>query len=114
MEKVTGRSDDMIILRGVNVFPTQIEEILLTVGACSGHYQIELTREGRMDEMTVHAEIREDAYAAVDINACAAAILGRIKDTVGITTRIELHAPGGIERSATGKARRIVDRRPKG
>ena len=114
MEKVTGRSDDMIILRGVNVFPTQIEEILLTVGSCSGHYQLELTREGRMDEMTVHAELRADAYGAVDVEACAAAILRRIKDTVGITTRIELHAPGGIERSATGKARRIVDRRPKG
>ncbi|WP_394094574.1 phenylacetate--CoA ligase PaaK [Xanthobacter versatilis] len=114
MEKVTGRSDDMIILRGVNVFPTQIEEILLSIETCSGHYQLELTREGRMDEMTVHAEIREEAQGSTDIEACAAHILARIKDTVGITTRIELHEPGGIERTATGKAKRIIDRRPKG
>ncbi|MFG1307480.1 phenylacetate--CoA ligase, partial [Xanthobacter autotrophicus] len=72
-----------------------------------------LTREGRMDEMTVHAEIREEAQGA-DLDACAARILARIKDTVGITTRIALHEPGGIERTATGKAKRIIDRRPKG
>ncbi|QRG09360.1 phenylacetate--CoA ligase [Xanthobacter dioxanivorans] len=114
MEKVTGRSDDMIILRGVNVFPTQIEEILLSVETCSGHYQLELIREGRMDEMTVHAEIREDAYGSTDLDACATRILARIKDTVGITTRIELHAPGDIERTAAGKAKRVIDRRPKG
>ncbi|WP_296582628.1 phenylacetate--CoA ligase PaaK [Xanthobacter sp.] len=113
MEKVTGRSDDMIILRGVNVFPTQIEEILLAVEACSGHYQIELTRDGRMDEMTVHAEIREEVYGEVDVDATGKRILKRIKDTIGITTRISLHEPGGIERTATGKAKRILDRRPK-
>ena len=113
MEKVTGRSDDMIILRGVNVFPTQIEEILLAVEACSGHYQIELTRDGRMDEMTVHAEIREEVYGEVDVDATGKRILKRIKDTIGITTRISMHEPGGIERTATGKAKRIVDRRPK-
>ncbi len=113
MEKVTGRSDDMIILRGVNVFPTQIEEILLAVEACAGHYQIELTRDGRMDEMTVHAEIREEVYGEVDVDATGKRILKRIKDTIGITTRIALHEPGGIERTATGKAKRILDRRPK-
>ncbi|HQS09584.1 MAG: phenylacetate--CoA ligase [Rhizobiales bacterium 24-66-13] len=113
MEKVTGRSDDMIILRGVNVFPTQIEEILLSIETCSGHYQLELTRTGRMDEMTVHAEIREEVYGATDLDACARKILKRIKDTIGITTRVTLHEPGGIERTATGKAKRILDRRPK-
>ena len=113
MEKVTGRSDDMIILRGVNVFPTQIEEILLATELCSGHYQIELTRNGRMDEMTVHAELREDRYVGADFDSCSRQILKRIKDTVGVTTRIELHAPGGIERTAAGKAKRIIDRRPK-
>jgi phenylacetate-CoA ligase len=113
MEKITGRSDDMIILRGMNVFPSQIEEILLKTQSCSGHYQIELTRDGRMDEMTVHAEIREEAYGSVDPDACANMILRHIKDTVGITTRIKLHPPGGIERTVTGKAKRIVDRRPK-
>lgn len=113
MEKVTGRSDDMIILRGVNVFPTQIEEILLKAETCSGHYQLELIREGRMDEMIVHAEIREDRWAGANLDAVAGQILARIKDTVGITTRIELHEPGGIERTAAGKAKRIIDRRPK-
>lgn len=113
MEKVTGRSDDMIILRGVNVFPTQIEEVLLKAETCSGHYQLELVREGRMDEMIVHAEIREDRWSGANLDAVAGQILARIKDTVGITTRIELHAPGGIERTAAGKAKRIIDRRPK-
>ncbi len=86
----------------------------MSVETCSGHYQLELTRDGRMDEMTVHAEIREDAYGSADLDACAARILARIKDTVGITTRIELHEPGGIERTAAGKAKRVIDRRPKG
>ncbi|OYX15413.1 MAG: phenylacetate--CoA ligase [Rhizobiales bacterium 32-66-8] len=113
MEKVTGRSDDMIILRGVNVFPTQIEEVLLAAELCSGHYQIELVREGRMDEMIVHAEIREERWPDADLGACSRVLLNRIKDTIGITTRIELHAPGMIERTAVGKAKRLVDRRPK-
>ena len=71
MEKVTGRSDDMIVLRGVNVFPTQIEELLLAAEHCSGHYQIELTREGRLDEMTVHAEIRENHDLGSGVEAYA-------------------------------------------
>lgn len=113
MEKVTGRSDDMIILRGVNVFPTQIEEILLTVEACSGHYQIELSRTGRMDEMAVHAEVREGFQDAASLESNAHRICKRIKDTVGITTKVVLYAPGGVERVTVGKAKRIVDRRPK-
>ncbi len=113
MEKVTGRCDDMIILRGVNVFPTQIEEILMAVEACSGHYQLELTRSGRMDEMTVHAELREGRWGSVDTGALAGQVLNRIKDTVGITVRMELHPPDTIERTLVGKAKRVVDRRPK-
>lgn len=113
MEKVTGRSDDMIILRGVNVFPTQIEEILLAAEHCSGHYQIELTSEGRLDEMTVHAEIRENHDLGTGVEAYAGEILRRIKNTIGITTRVLLHPPGTIERTIVGKAKRVVDRRPK-
>ncbi|WP_051357117.1 phenylacetate--CoA ligase PaaK [Azorhizobium doebereinerae] len=113
MEKVTGRSDDMIILRGVNVFPTQIEEILMAVEDCSGHYQIELTRTGRMDEMTVHAEIREGRWSEASVEGSSRRILKRIKDTIGVSTRIEMHPPGAIERTATGKAKRVVDKRPK-
>lgn len=111
MEKVTGRTDDMIILRGVNVFPTQIEEKLLTIPALSMHYQIVLTRSGRMDEMEVHVEARLEA-AADDIRKAAANRLEQaIKDTIGITARAIIRDPDTIERSA-GKAKRIVDRRP--
>ncbi|RAI32802.1 phenylacetate--CoA ligase PaaK [Rhodoplanes serenus] len=114
MEKVTGRSDDMINLRGVNVFPTQIEEILLATPFCSGHYQIELTRDGRLDEMTVHAEVREDRVAGLDREASAKELVRHIKNMIGVTTRLVLHPPGGVERTVVGKAKRIVDHRPKG
>ncbi len=111
MEKVTGRTDDMIILRGVNVFPTQIEEKLLTIPALSMHYQLVLTKTGRMDEMEIHVEARPDADAP-DIRTAAASRLEQaIKDTIGITSRVIVRDPDTIERSA-GKAKRIVDRRP--
>jgi phenylacetate-CoA ligase len=111
MEKVTGRTDDMIILRGVNVFPTQIEEKLLTIPALSMHYQLILTRSGRMDEMEVHVEARPES-AAPEIRKLAANRLEQaIKDTIGITSKVIIRDPDSIERSA-GKARRIVDRRP--
>ncbi|NVO13101.1 MAG: phenylacetate--CoA ligase [Rhodoplanes sp.] len=114
MEKVTGRSDDMINLRGVNVFPTQIEEILLASEFCSGHYQIELTRDGRLDEMTVHAEVREDRAASIDRAASEKELVKHIKNMIGVTTHLVLHPPGGVERTVVGKAKRIVDNRPKG
>lgn len=111
MEKVTGRTDDMIILRGVNVFPTQIEEKLLTIPALSMHYQLVLTKTGRMDEMEIHVEARPDA-GSPDIRTAAARKLEKaIKDTIGITSRVIVRDPDSIERSA-GKAKRIVDRRP--
>ena len=110
MEKVTGRTDDMIILRGVNVFPTQIEEKLLTIPALSMHYQLVLSRSGRMDEMEIQVEARPEA--AADARAAAGARLEQaIKDTIGITARVNVRDPDTIERSA-GKAKRIVDRRP--
>ena len=107
MEKVTGRSDDMMIIRGVNVFPTQIEELVLATDDLSGHYQIELSRTGRMDDMLIRVEARPDAYGLADPRALAAAI----KDRIGITASVEIVPPGGIERSL-GKARRVIDRRP--
>jgi phenylacetate-CoA ligase len=111
MEKVTGRTDDMIILRGVNVFPTQIEEKLQTIPGLSMHYQIVLTRTGRMDEMEIHVEARPELSAS-DLRRTAANRLEQaIKDTIGITSRVIIRDPDGIERSA-GKARRILDRRP--
>jgi phenylacetate-CoA ligase len=110
MEKVTGRSDDMIILRGVNVFPTQIEEVLLAMPWCAGHFQIELIREGRRDAMVVHAECRGEHWDGSGLSAHAHHLAGRIKDTVGVSARVVIRGPGDIERSA-GKAKRVVDRR---
>jgi phenylacetate-CoA ligase len=110
MEKVTGRTDDMMIVRGVNVFPTQIEEKLLQLDALSAHYQIVLTREGRMDEMEVKVEMRRSQESAA---AGAGRLLAsRIKETIGISARVTVLPPDGIERSQ-GKARRVIDLRPK-
>ncbi|MGB3272320.1 MAG: phenylacetate--CoA ligase PaaK [Xanthobacteraceae bacterium] len=112
MEKVTGRSDDMIILRGVNVFPTQIEEALLATDWCSGHFVIELTRTGRMDEMTIKAEARPERWDGNGLPEHARLVAISIKNTIGISTRISVVAPATLERSL-GKAKRVIDRRPK-
>ncbi|MEM7069119.1 MAG: phenylacetate--CoA ligase PaaK [Pseudomonadota bacterium] len=110
MEKITGRSDDMIILRGVNVFPSQIEEQILKVDGLSPHYQIELTKAGQMDAMTVHVEADFDA-GSEDARAASAKELGNyIKGVVGVSCKIDVAEPGGIERSQ-GKAVRVVDKR---
>ena len=112
MEKVTGRSDDMMILRGVNVFPTQIEEILLATKWCGGHFLVELTRTGRMDEMTVLTEARSEAWDGSDFTAHAEEVVHTIKNRIGVSTRVVIHPPGTLERSA-GKAKRVIDKRPK-
>ena len=112
MEKITGRSDDMIILRGVNVFPTQIEEQLMATAGLAPHFQIELHRSGRMDAMRVHVEAMPDAADNASKAACAAMLAQHIKDIVGVTTEIVVADPGGIARSE-GKAKRVVDNRPK-
>jgi len=113
MEKVTGRSDDMIILRGVNVFPTQIEEVLLATDWCGGHFIIELTREGRMDEMTVLAEARHEHWDGEGLVVRAEKVVAFIKNTIGITAEVKVVAPDTLERSL-GKAKRVYDKRPKG
>ena len=109
MMKVTGRSDDMMIVRGVNVFPTQVEELVLANADLSGHYQIELGREGRLDSMLVRVEARVETFGVAEAGPLAAAI----KERIGVTAAVEIVAPGGIERSI-GKARRVIDRRPRG
>jgi phenylacetate-CoA ligase len=112
MEKITGRSDDMLIVRGVNLFPTQVEEQILKVKGLAPHYQIVLTREGRLDEVEVMVEAAP-SQAAVESRAASAAELGHhIKGLIGISARITVTDPGGIERSQ-GKARRVIDKRPK-
>lgn len=109
MEKVTGRTDDMIILRGVNIFPTQIEEQLMTVTGLAPHFQIELTKPDRMDEMTVLTEVTGDP----DRNAVASELRQKIKSNVGVSVKVVVTDAGGVARSQ-GKAVRIVDNRPKG
>ncbi|OAN77194.1 phenylacetate-CoA ligase [Sulfitobacter sp. EhC04] len=112
MEKVTGRSDDMIILRGVNVFPTQIEEALMATSGLAPHFQIELSRPDRMDQMRILCECA-DASVSDDLRAGAAkALSAQIKQTVGISVKVEVADVGGVPRSE-GKAVRIVDNRPK-
>jgi phenylacetate-CoA ligase len=107
MARVTGRSDDMLIVRGVNVFPSQIEELILRETALAPHYVLELTREGRMDCLTVRVEAR----AAPD-TAAGGALQHHIKSMIGVTVDVQVVAPGAIERSQ-GKAKRVIDKRDK-
>ncbi|MFJ3580515.1 phenylacetate--CoA ligase PaaK [Streptomyces rubiginosohelvolus] len=109
MEKVTGRSDDMVILRGVNLFPTQIEEIVLRTPAVAPHFQLRLTRDGRLDALTVLAEARTDATTG-EREKAARAIAAAVKDGVGVSVNVEVVDPETLERSV-GKIRRIVDLR---
>ncbi|WP_097948255.1 phenylacetate--CoA ligase PaaK [Streptomyces sp. ms115] len=111
MEKVTGRSDDMVILRGVNLFPTQIEEIVLRTPAVAPHFQLRLTRDGRLDALTVLAEARADATTG-EREEAARAIAAAVKDGVGVSVNVEVVDPETLERSV-GKIRRIVDLREK-
>ncbi|MGG5809398.1 phenylacetate--CoA ligase PaaK [Falsiroseomonas sp. CW058] len=111
MQKITGRSDDMIILRGVNLFPSQVEEQILRVPHLAPHYQLILTREGPMDSMTIAVECEPGTDEAERAGA-AKALAHHVKAMIGVSARIELRDPGAIERSV-GKARRVVDRRPK-
>ncbi|MEX0316430.1 MAG: phenylacetate--CoA ligase PaaK [Ruegeria sp.] len=112
MEKITGRSDDMIILRGVNVFPSQVEEQVMATGGLAPHYQIELYKAGRMDAMRVYVEAMPDAADELSKTAAARMLTKRIKDIVGVSTEIVVGEPGDVERSQ-GKAKRVVDNRDK-
>ncbi|HVC42052.1 MAG TPA: phenylacetate--CoA ligase PaaK [Candidatus Saccharimonadales bacterium] len=109
MERVTGRSDDMIIVRGVNVFPTQLEELVVRTSGLSPHFQLILGREGRLDTLTVRVEARSDC--APDRRGLAATALAReIKDRVGVTVEVDVVDPDTLERSV-GKLQRVIDRR---
>jgi phenylacetate-CoA ligase len=109
MEKVTGRTDDLIILRGVNVFPTQIEEHVLGTPALSPHFQLVVRRPERLDEMIVRVEARADADAAQRA-AAGAKLAASVKDSVGVTVEVEVVDPDTLERSV-GKLRRVIDQR---
>lgn len=112
MAKITGRSDDMMIIRGVNVFPTQIEEILLKIEKLSPHYQLEITRDGNLDHLTVNVEARSNQVSEAERAAAAKELQHRIKVLVGVSTKINIKSEGEIARSQ-GKAQRVVDKRPK-
>ena len=109
MAKVTGRCDDMLIVRGVNVFPSQIEELILGIHALAPHYLLEVTREGQLDSMTVHVESAKvtGPSGAIDVQR---KLIDDVKAYVGISVSVSIGEPGSIERSA-GKARRVIDKR---
>ena len=111
MEKVIGRSDDMMIIRGVNVFPSQIEEIILKDERLAPHFVIELRRVERLDDIKVIVEARAD-IAEAEWPKSAHALAHHIKSLIGVTAEVETVKPGVVERSA-GKARRVIDLRAK-
>jgi phenylacetate-CoA ligase len=115
MGKIVGRSDDMLIIRGVNVFPTQIEELVLKHGKLSPLYQLLVTRDGNLDEVEVLAELQpaEASMPSSEVADISRWLQQRIKTMVGISTRVTVLAPDSIERTQTGKSRRVIDKRPK-
>ena len=115
MGKIVGRSDDMLIIRGVNVFPTQIEELVLAQPELTALYQVLVTRSGHLDEVEVLTELQSTAanLPASSTNHIKAALESRIKNLVGISAKVSVLQPGAIERTQTGKSRRVIDKRAK-
>jgi len=114
MSKIVGRSDDMLIIRGVNVFPTQIEEIVLSNPKLSGQYQIQVSRDGLLDEVRVLCELQPGLQASPDeLQDISRWLQHRVKTLVGISTRTEVLPAASIERTLVGKARRVIDKRPR-
>lgn len=113
--KITGRSDDMLIIRGVNLFPTQVEELVLKMPQLAPHYQLVVTREGHLDALEVLTELRaEYEHLSEPERQAVARQLGHsLKNLVGINAKITLQPPGQVERTLTGKARRVIDKRPR-
>jgi phenylacetate-CoA ligase len=112
MGKIVGRSDDMLIIRGVNLFPTQVEELVLQHGQLSGQYQLVVTRESLLDEVEVVCEVAP-AHGNADRAAIGRELQHRIKTLIGISARVNVGPPDSVERTLVGKARRVVDKRPK-
>jgi phenylacetate-CoA ligase len=112
MEKVTGRTDDMMIVRGVNVFPTQIEEQVLRCEGLGPHFLIELRREERLDCLRVRVEALPGHADAVAREAQGSLLAAQIRNAIGVPVEVAVGEPDSIERSA-GKARRVVDLRPR-
>jgi phenylacetate-CoA ligase len=113
IEKITGRSDDMIILRGVNLFPSQIEELILQIPGLAPHFQCVLTRDGRLDKLAVRVEGRAESMPTEERAQLASSLRRMIKDRIGVSVGVDVVDVGALERSM-GKAVRVVDLRPKG
>jgi len=116
MGKITGRSDDMLIIRGVNVFPTQIEEQILRDKKLTGNYQVVLTRDGHLDNIEVRCEVQRElsgSLSSAEIAAIGKELQHHIKTNVGVSTRVNVMAFDSLPRTQTGKARRVIDQRPK-
>ncbi|MEM7279492.1 MAG: phenylacetate--CoA ligase, partial [Pseudomonadota bacterium] len=109
MDKITGRSDDMLIIRGVNVFPTQIEARVLAVDGLSAHYQLRVSRDGNLDKLAVDVELSPDADAS-SADQKARELTAEIKNYIGVSTQVKVHNVGGVPRSE-GKAVRVIDER---
>ena len=114
MDKITGRSDDMLIIRGVNVFPSQIEELICRMPQLVPHYQLVLDKDGHLDALTVRVELEPTADRAEHVRPRLARELEHhIKSLIGVTARVEVTPPFAIERVTVGKAKRVIDNRPK-
>ena len=114
MDKITGRSDDMLIIRGVNVFPSQIEELICRVPQLAPHYQLVLDKEGHLDALTVRVELDPQTdRGAFQRDSAGLSLQHQIKAHIGVTAEVEVTAPFAIERVVVGKAKRVIDRRPK-
>jgi phenylacetate-CoA ligase len=115
MDRITGRSDDMLIIRGVNVFPTQIEEIVLQHGQLSGEYLLHVSRDGLLDALEVRCELRPGASDVTDdaLRRVAQEVCDRVKVQVGVTAMVSVLPHATLERQQAGKARRVIDVRPR-
>ena len=113
MGKIVGRSDDMLIIRGVNLFPTQIEELVLQHGQLSGQYQLVVTRDHLLDAVEVRCEVAPQ-HRHADRDAIGRELQQRIKTMTGVSVQVVVGAPDSIERTLVGKARRVIDKRPRG
>ena len=113
--KITGRSDDMLIVRGVNLFPTQVEEQVLKIAQLAPHYQLVLTRNGHLDELEILTEVRDEfaSLAETEREALGKQLQHAVKSYIGVTARVRVADCGFVERTLTGKARRVVDKRPR-
>jgi phenylacetate-CoA ligase len=116
MDKITGRSDDMLIIRGVNLFPTQVEELIVKHGKLAPQYQLVVSREGHLDRLDIVTELRPELSFTLSMEereTIGRELEHRVKTYIGVTATVRVQTADSIERTLTGKARRVVDNRPR-